>query len=175
MVALVGFCGSRSLPSAFSPLVASCVSAVAAAGRGASCGRGGFFLCGFVVWFWSPVVCAAFGGSGFGGFFVGGGLRFGRFCFCGLSGWFVSFRFGFALLFRFRFGFVGFGRFRGRARRSGCGFSLRRFGRCGCLGFAARVGGFVGLRRFRRLVVGLSFRAFFVARFAFLSCYFSYV
>jgi len=29
MSALVGFCGSRSLPSAFSPLVASCVSAFA--------------------------------------------------------------------------------------------------------------------------------------------------
>jgi hypothetical protein len=38
MSALVGFCGSRSLPSAFSPLVASCVSAVVAAGRGVAVG-----------------------------------------------------------------------------------------------------------------------------------------
>ncbi len=38
MSALVGFCGSRSLSSAFSPLVASCVSAVVAAGRGVAVG-----------------------------------------------------------------------------------------------------------------------------------------
>jgi len=38
MSALVGFCGSRSLPSAFSPLVSSCVSAVVAAGRGVAVG-----------------------------------------------------------------------------------------------------------------------------------------
>ncbi len=38
MVALVGFCGSRSLPSAFSPLVASCVSSVVSAGRGVAVG-----------------------------------------------------------------------------------------------------------------------------------------
>ncbi len=38
MSALVGFCGSRSLPSAFSPLVFSCVSAVVAAGRGVAVG-----------------------------------------------------------------------------------------------------------------------------------------
>lgn len=38
MSALVGFCGSRSLPSAFSPLVALCVSAVASAGRGVAVG-----------------------------------------------------------------------------------------------------------------------------------------
>lgn len=38
MSALVGFCGSRSLPSAFSPLVASCVSAVVSAGRGVAVG-----------------------------------------------------------------------------------------------------------------------------------------
>ena len=38
MVALVGFCGSRSLPSAFSPLVASCVLAVVSAGRGVAVG-----------------------------------------------------------------------------------------------------------------------------------------
>ncbi len=38
MVALVGFCGSRSLPSAFSPLVSSCVSSVVAAGRGVAVG-----------------------------------------------------------------------------------------------------------------------------------------
>ena len=38
MSALVGFCGSRSLPSAFSPLVASCVSAVTSAGRGVAVG-----------------------------------------------------------------------------------------------------------------------------------------
>lgn len=38
MSALVGFCGSRSLPSAFSPLVSSCVSAVSLAGRGVAVG-----------------------------------------------------------------------------------------------------------------------------------------
>jgi len=38
MAALVGFCGSRCLPSAFSPLVSSCVSAVASAGRGVAVG-----------------------------------------------------------------------------------------------------------------------------------------
>jgi hypothetical protein len=130
---------------------------------------------GFVVWFRSRFVCASVGGFGFGGFGFGRGLRFGGFRFFALS---VRARavFGcFSLLRRFRFGFLGFGCFRGRFGRSGCGFSLRRFGRCSCLGFAARVVGFVGLRRFRRLVIGLSFRAFFVARFAFLSCYFSYV
>jgi hypothetical protein len=130
---------------------------------------------GFVFWCRAWFVCAAFVGFCFGCCFVRRGLRFGRFCFFGLSGWFVSFRFGFAVLCRFRFGFVGFGRFRGRARRSGCGFSLRRFGRFGFFGFAFFVVGFLGFRRFRCLVVGLSFRAFFVARFAFLSCYFSYV
>jgi len=38
MVALVGFCGSRSLPSSFSPLVSSCVSAVSSVGRGVAIG-----------------------------------------------------------------------------------------------------------------------------------------
>jgi len=38
MSALVGFCGSRSLPSAFSPLVSSCVSSVALSGRGVAVG-----------------------------------------------------------------------------------------------------------------------------------------
>ncbi len=38
MFALVGFCGSRSLPSAFSPLVSLCVSAVVVAGRGVAVG-----------------------------------------------------------------------------------------------------------------------------------------
>ena len=38
MSALVGFCGSRSLPSAFSPLVSSGVSAVSVAGRGVAVG-----------------------------------------------------------------------------------------------------------------------------------------
>jgi hypothetical protein len=130
---------------------------------------------GFVVWFGSRRVCASFGGFGFGASFVGRGLRFGRVCFFGLSGWFVSFGFGFAVLCRFRFGFLGFGRFRGRFGRSYCGFSLRRFGRFGFFGFARFVVGFLGFRRFRCLVVGLSFRAVFVARLAFLNLYFSYV
>ena len=38
MSALVGFCGSRSLPSAFSPLVSSCVSSIVASGRGVAVG-----------------------------------------------------------------------------------------------------------------------------------------
>ena len=38
MSALVGFCGSRSLPSAFSPLVSSCVLSVLSAGRGVAVG-----------------------------------------------------------------------------------------------------------------------------------------
>jgi hypothetical protein len=38
MSALVGFCGSRSLPSAFSPLVSSCVSAVLRASRDVAVG-----------------------------------------------------------------------------------------------------------------------------------------
>ena len=125
--------------------------------------RVGGCVFGFVVWFRSRFVCAAFGGFGFGGFRFGRGLRFGGFRFFALSVRARAVVVCFSLLRRFRFGFLGFGCFRGR------------FGRCGCLGFAARVVGFVGLRRFRRLVIGLSFRAFFIARFAFLSCYFSYV
>lgn len=38
MSALVGFCGSRVLPSVFSPLVSSCVSSVAVSGRGVAVG-----------------------------------------------------------------------------------------------------------------------------------------
>lgn len=38
MSALVGFCGSRSLASVFSPLVSSCVSSVAVSGRGVAVG-----------------------------------------------------------------------------------------------------------------------------------------
>jgi hypothetical protein len=92
-----------------------------------------------------------------------------------LSGRVVSFGSRFALLFRFRFGFVGFGCFCGWARRSGRGFSLPLFGRFRFFGFARFVVGFVGFRRFRCLVFWLSFRAFFVAGFAFLSCCFSYI
>jgi len=85
-----------------------------------------------------------------------------------VSGRFVSFRFGFALLFRFWFGFVGFGCFCGRFGRSGCRFSVRSGGRFGFFGFALFVVGFVGFYWFGRLVFGLSFRAFFVFLVSFL-------
>jgi hypothetical protein len=110
-------------------------------------------------------VCAAFGGFSLGGCRFRCRSRFGRFCFFAVSGRFVSLRFGFALFFWVRFWFLGFGRFCcGRGRSCRC-FPLCFGGRFRFFGFARFVVGFVGFCRFRRLVCGLSFCAFFAAFF----------